>query len=102
MDIYFRKNTGIITPQKENLDFFIIEEIGKNLKHGYGFINVEFYRTKANAQKMDVPSEASRRIEFEIGSNEDVPNGVAWVLNFENIETTALDKISLSNAELTT
>lgn len=97
MDIYYRQDTGIITPQNEKLDYFRFKRIGKDLDDNYAYAIVYFFRTLENAQAK-VPPRAERELHFPIIENEDVSSGVLALLQLEDFVTTAQDTVSFSGA----
>jgi len=99
MELRERTNTGIQTPQQRNLDYFVLSAIGANLLTGTAYCEIMFYEF-AEAYVNGYPANAHRRLEWEILEESSIEAGVSKVYDFESVETTAGDLISLSNSTI--
>jgi hypothetical protein len=97
MNIYYRLNTGIKTPQDYNCDYFTIEWLGVNLRTGEAETTIHFWQVLADAEAVK-PANASRNIKFPMGSSTDIAAGIIFILDMENVETTSLDFVSFKGA----
>ena len=97
MDLRFRENSGIKTPQQRNCDYFVLAQIGANLLTGMAYCEIQFFEHSEDALN-GLPANSQRRLEWLIVSATDVTSGTSKVLEFENFETTSGDLISLNNS----
>jgi transcription initiation factor TFIID subunit TAF12 len=95
MDIYYKQNTGLETPQGHNLDYFSIKILGNNYTSSTSFAEIVFYQFLEDAQS-GKPANAQRTCEWNPMSD-CTSVMVANLFSFDSITTTSGDTITLLN-----
>ena len=97
MATYYRENTGIKTAQDHNLDYFQIDTIGAENRLTQARATVLLYQFEADAKANKVPN-AERTVVWDLSAQTDLTQGVQSVLQWDSVQTTANDFISLIGA----
>lgn len=97
MTTYYVENTGITTPQERNLDFFQIDSIGAQDRLTKASATIFFYQFEEDAKSGKVPN-ASRTVVWDLSTDTELSQGVQSVLEWDNVQTTSLDFVTLLGA----
>lgn len=98
MDIYFKENIGLKTPQAENCDYFTIKKIGADLETQKATAELYFWENLAHAQN-NKPANVSRTIDWDIIKETSIDAGIETLLTSEVLTTTNGETISLKGSE---
>jgi len=95
MDIYYKENTGLETPQGHNLDYFSITLLGNNYTTSTCFAEIVFYQFLEDAQS-GKPANAQRTCEWSPLTDSASQMRID-LFDMDSVDTTSEDTISLKN-----
>lgn len=95
MNVYFKENIGIQTPQGHDLNYFVIIRIGNNFETGTNTATINFYLFEGDA-KENKPANAQRTCEW-VPMLTDTDAIRQNLFSLDSIETTSQDVITLKN-----
>jgi len=99
MNIYYKENIGLQTPQGENCDYFVLKYIGANLITNKAEAEILFWENLIHAQN-DKPANLSRRILWDIVNETSVDSGINTLFTSDTITTTNEEVITLKGATI--
>ncbi len=97
MDIYYKENTGIKTPQDKELNYFRVTIVGTDYATSTNFAEVVFHETLEEAQGDKAPN-AHRRFEWDALKTSD-SGKLGDILKFDGVTTTSLDAVTFKGAK---
>lgn len=99
MDIHYKENMGVKTPQGRNLDYFQVAKMGLNFQTNIAYAEISIFEHLIDAEEGKPPA-ASRNVEWAVGGDTDIASGFSKLLSFDSVSTTSLDTLSFSGSEL--
>lgn len=99
MNIYYKENTGLKTPQGEDCNYFVLDTIGAKLVINRAEATLLFWEKLEHAQG-GKPANLSRTIQWDIKKETSIDSGVNTLFTSDTLETTNSEIISLKGAQL--
>lgn len=99
MNIYYKENTGLKTPQEENCDYFVLDTIGAKLVINKAEATILFWEKLEHAQSGQ-PANLSRTITWDIKKETSIDSGVNTLFTSKELQTTNSETITLKGASL--
>lgn len=93
---FYRENTGIVTEQNDNCDYFSLAHIGIDLFTNEVKALLKFWEHEKNVN-IEKPNQV-RILTFSKGVNDTVESGINAILSFEGFPTDEGEALNLSNA----